>query len=118
MEDRNRRSVQRIRVIEIKNALKKMKMGKVLGPDGISIEIWKCLGDLGLYQLTNLFNEVLSVNKMPIEQKKYFNTYLQEQGDNQNYTNYHGIKLISHIMELQERVIEHRLRWETTISEN
>ena len=48
-EDRNRRFVQRIRMIEIKNALKKMNMGKVVGPDGISIEIWKCLGDLGLY---------------------------------------------------------------------
>ena len=48
-EDRNRRFVERIRTIKIKNALKKMKMGKVVGPYGISIEIWKCLGDLGLY---------------------------------------------------------------------
>ena len=40
------------------------------------------------------------LTKCLVSRKKYFNTYLQEQGDNQNYTNYHGIKLISHIMKL------------------
>ena len=36
----------------------------------------------------------------------------------QNHKNYHGIKLMSHNMKLWERVIEHRLRHETTISKN
>lgn len=33
-----------IRIIEVK--LRKMRLGKALGPNGI--EVWKCLGDKGL----------------------------------------------------------------------
>jgi hypothetical protein len=39
-----------------------------------------------------------------------FSTNLQEQGDVQNYTNYWGIKLMSHTMKLWEWIVEHRLR--------
>lgn len=39
-------------------------------------------------------------------------------GDIQNYTNYRGIKLMSHTMKLWERVIEHRLKRETRVFEN
>jgi len=28
---------------EIRDALKKMKTGKAVGPDGIPVEMWKCL---------------------------------------------------------------------------
>lgn len=35
---------QMIRIIEVK--LRKMRLGKALGPNGI--EVWKCLGDKGL----------------------------------------------------------------------
>lgn len=39
---------RRIRVCEVKEELKKMENGKVVGPDGIPIEIWKCLGEMGV----------------------------------------------------------------------
>jgi hypothetical protein len=42
-----------------------MKRGKIVGLDEISIEVWKCLGDVGVCLLTNLCNQILSVNKMP-----------------------------------------------------
>ena len=38
--------------------------------------------------------------------------------DIQNYTNYCEIKLMSHTIKLQKKVIEYRLRHETTILEN
>ena len=38
--------------------------------------------------------------------------------DIQSCTNYRGIKLTYHIMKLWERIIEHRLRRETAISNN
>jgi len=37
--------VRRIQEAEIGEALKRMKRGKVMGPDGIPIEVWRCLGD-------------------------------------------------------------------------
>nr|GEX51881.1 retrovirus-related Pol polyprotein LINE-1 [Tanacetum cinerariifolium] len=42
----------------------------------------------------------------------------KNKGDAQACSNYRGIKLLSHIMKLWERVIERRLRRETRVSEN
>jgi Reverse transcriptase (RNA-dependent DNA polymerase) len=42
----------------------------------------------------------------------------KNKGDIQNYTDYRGIKLMSHTMNIWERVIEHRLRKLTTVSKN
>ena len=41
----------------------------------------------------------------------------KEKGDIQDYGNYIGIKMISHTMKIWERVIDRRLREETTIGE-
>jgi hypothetical protein len=49
---------------------------------------------------------------------EHFNTNPQEQGDVQSCTNYQGIKLMSHIMKLWERIIEHSLRRVTNVTEN
>ena len=48
----------------LKDTLSRMKMGKFLGPNEIPFETWKCLGDVGVCWLKNLFNKILSVNKM------------------------------------------------------
>ena len=42
----------------------------------------------------------------------------KNKGDAQVCGNYRGIKLLSHIMKLWERVIERRIRQETVIREN
>ena len=42
-DDTNRRFVRRIKEVEIGEALKRMKGGKAMGPDGILIEVWRCL---------------------------------------------------------------------------
>ena len=48
-DDTNRRFVRRIQESEVREALKRlwdqMKGGKAMGPDGIPIEVWRCLGD-------------------------------------------------------------------------
>ena len=66
-DDENRRFVRRVRAHEVKEALKKMKTRKALGPDGIPIEVWRCLGSVATSWLTNLFNKILQTNKMPNE---------------------------------------------------
>ena len=48
-------------------ALKKMKHRKAVGPDDISIEVWKVLGETGIARLTDLFNRILKTKKMPNE---------------------------------------------------
>jgi hypothetical protein len=45
-DDLNRQFVHRIQESEVKNALKMMKGGKAMGPNGISIEVSRSLGDV------------------------------------------------------------------------
>ena len=57
-DDTNRRFVQRIQESEVREALKMMKGGKTMEPDGILIEGWRCLGDIAIVWLTKLFNHI------------------------------------------------------------
>jgi hypothetical protein len=109
--DTNRRFVRRIQESEVKEALKKMKTGKALGPNDIPIEVWRCLGDITIVWLTKLFNTIFRSNKMSDEwRRSILVPIFKNKGDIQSCTNYRGIKLMSHTMKLWERVIEHRLK--------
>ena len=55
---------RRITVQEVKEVLTKMKTGKATGLDEIPIEVWKCLGKVGLFWLTKLFKKILRTRKM------------------------------------------------------
>jgi hypothetical protein len=109
---------RRIQKFEVAKALKRMKPGKALGPDGIPIEVWRSLGDLGVTWLTKLFNKIILSRRMPDEwRRSTLVPIYKNKGDIQSCNNYRGIKLMSHTMKLWERVIEHRLRMVTTVSE-
>jgi hypothetical protein len=56
--------VCRIQESEVKDELKRMKGDKVMGPDGITIEVWRTLGDIAIVWLTKLFNLIFRSNKM------------------------------------------------------
>jgi len=118
-DDTNRRFLWRIQEVEIGEALKTMKGGKAMGPDGIPIEVWRCLGARATVWLTKLFNLIFRSNKMPEEwRRSILVPIFKNKGDVQSCTNYHGIKLMSHTMKLWERVIEHRLRGVTSVTQN
>ena len=102
-EIRNHRYLRRISVTEVKEALKKMKIGKALRPDGIPIEAWKCMEDDGLSWLTKLFNKIFKTKKIPDEWRKSIMVPIyKNKGDIQNCNNYRGIKLMSYTMKLWE----------------
>uniref|UniRef100_A0A8I6Y736 Reverse transcriptase domain-containing protein n=1 Tax=Hordeum vulgare subsp. vulgare TaxID=112509 RepID=A0A8I6Y736_HORVV len=111
--------VRPIQECEVKEALKRMKVGKAMGPDGIPIEVWRGLGDIAIVWLTKLFNLIFRSNKMPEEwRRSILVPIFKNKGDVQSCTNYRGIKLMSHTMKLCERVIEHRLRRLTSVTKN
>ncbi|KAI3437513.1 uncharacterized protein J3R85_005279 [Psidium guajava] len=100
-DELNRRFVRRIRAQEVQDALKKMKTSKALGPDGVPIEVWRCLGNVAISWLTKLFNKILQANKMPNEWRNSMIVPIyKNKGDIQNCSNYRGIKLMSHTMKL------------------
>jgi hypothetical protein len=111
--------VRRIQESEVKDALKRMKGGKAMCPDGIPIEVWRTLEDVAIVCLTKLFNIIFRSNKMPDEwRQSILVPIFKNKGDAQSCTNYRGIKLMSHTMKLWERIIEHRLRGVTNVTEN
>ncbi|KAK3541960.1 hypothetical protein QTP86_008149 [Hemibagrus guttatus] len=61
-----------------------MKSGKAVGPDTVSVEVWKCLGEAAVEFLTSLFNRVLESEKMPEEwrnlrRSSFYFSYMYEE---------------------------------------
>jgi hypothetical protein len=118
-DDTNKRFVRRIQEVEIRDALKRMKGGIAMGPDGIPIEVWRYLGARAIVWLTKLFNLIFWSNKIPEEWRRIILVPIfKNKGDVQSCTNYRGIKLMSYMMKLWERVIKHRLRRMTHVTQN
>ena len=102
---------------EVKNALRRMKKGKAVGPDELPVEVWKCMGEMGIEFLTRLFNRLLMGERMPEEwRRSVLIPIYKNKGDAQCCGNYRGVKLMSHTMKVWERIIETRLRDRVEIS--
>ena len=64
-----------------------------MGPDGIPIEVWRCLRDRAIVWLTKFFNLIFRSNKMPEEwRRSILAPIFKNKGDVQSCTNYRGIK--------------------------
>jgi len=50
--------MHRISESKVKEALKRMKSRKAVSPDEIPIELWRCLREMGVRWLTDLFNKI------------------------------------------------------------
>ena len=91
-DDTNRRFVRRIQEVEIGETLKRMKRGKAMDPDGIPIEVWRCLGDRAIVWLTKLFNLIFRSNKMPEKwRRSILVPIFKNKSDVQSCTNYRGL---------------------------
>ena len=102
---------------EVKNAVRRMKKGKAVGPDKLPVEVWKCMGEMGIKFLTRVFNRLLMGERMPEEwRRSVLIPIYTNKGDVQCCGNYREIKLMSHIMKVWERIIKARLRDRVKIS--
>jgi hypothetical protein len=96
---------------EVRCALRRMKNGKALGPDGIPAEAWKATGQRGLQWLTSLLNAIATNSGIPNAWRRSVLVPLyKNKGDVQACTNYRGIKLLAHTFKIWERVINDRIR--------
>ena len=82
---------------EVKSALRRMKKGKAVGPDEVSVEVWKCMGKMGIEFLTRLFDRLFMGEQMPEEWKRsVLIPIYKNKEDAQCCGNYREIKLMSH----------------------
>ena len=102
---------------KVKNALRRIEKGKAVGPDEMPVEVWMCMGKMGMEFLTRLFNKLLMSERMPEEwRRSVLIPIYKNKGDAQCCGNYREIKLMSHTMKVWERIIEARLRDRVEIS--
>ena len=101
----------------VKNALRRMKKIKAVGPDKLPVEVWKCMGEIGKKFLTRLFNRLLMGERMPEEwRRSVLIPIYKNKGDAHCCGNYRGIKLMSRTIKVWKRIIEARLRDRVEIS--
>ena len=94
-----------------------MKQGKAVGLDELPVEVWKCMGEMGIEFLTRMFNKLLVGETIPKEwRRSVLIPIYKNKGDAQCCGNYRGIKLMCHTMKLWERIIKARLRDSVEIS--
>jgi hypothetical protein len=85
--------------------VKVIKNKKIVGPDGVPVEMRKILGDVSIGWLKVFFNKVLVEGKMPVDQRKSFIVSIfKSKGDIQECGNYRRIKLMSHSMKIWEKI--------------
>ena len=103
---------------EVEVALKGMKHGKAMGPDGIPVEVWKSLGERGVDMLLDPLQNIFRAgeNARGMDERCDCANF-QREGGIQDCRNYRVIKMISHTMKIWERTIDRRLREETSIGE-
>ena len=86
--------VTKISEDEVRVALRRIKNGNAVGPDDISVEVWKCLGEMAVKFLTRLFNNTLTTEEMPREwRRSVLVPIFKNKGDVQNFSNYRGIRI-------------------------
>lgn len=56
----NEGMINKITKTEVNQALKKIMKNRMLGLDGISIEVWSILSERRVCRLTRLFNKILA----------------------------------------------------------
>ncbi|XP_037294379.1 uncharacterized protein LOC115454908 [Manduca sexta] len=98
-----------VSLYEIKNALKRMKKGKLPGLDKVTYEHLLLGGKPVLKQLQLLFNKALFEGITPDTWKNAVVILLHKKGDVTNLDNYRPISLLSHVYKLFTKIITLRV---------
>ena len=104
---------------DVKEALHKMKCGKARGPSGVTSDLLKWAGEVGVQELTKIFQSIEKEGKMPSEwDNSYTIPVFKGKGDALLCGKYRGVRLLEHGMKLWEKILERRLKEVIEIDEN
>ena len=94
---------------DIENSIKKLKLGKSAGPDGIVPEVLKASLPISTSFLTAFCNYLFSNSIFPLEWAKSILVPIFKKGDPNSPDNYRGISLSSIVSKIYTAVLDHRL---------
>uniref|UniRef100_A0A670JNS3 Reverse transcriptase domain-containing protein n=1 Tax=Podarcis muralis TaxID=64176 RepID=A0A670JNS3_PODMU len=100
-----------ISIEEIESAIKKMKLGKAPGPDGLSAKYYKVLGDQLVQILCDTMNNILRGGKIPESWREAFITLIPKPDtDKLNMKNYRPISLLNNDYKIYADIMANRLK--------
>lgn len=95
---------------EVTSAIAALKNRKAPGPDEITAEILKTLGDAGIDMLHNICNGVWTTTEWPRDWTKSVILPLHKKGSTKKCDNYRTLSLISHASKILLQIINARIR--------
>ena len=102
--------VEEVTFNEVERALRGMKLGKAIGPSGLSADLLKAAGENIVPKLTVLFNEILSAGISPEEWTHSVTVPIYKgKGDPLMCSKYRGVRILEHGMRIWEKVLAGRL---------
>uniref|UniRef100_A0A670ILN7 Reverse transcriptase domain-containing protein n=1 Tax=Podarcis muralis TaxID=64176 RepID=A0A670ILN7_PODMU len=100
-----------INIEEIQCAIKKMKLGKAPGPDGLSAKYYKVLGNQLSAALCDTMNNILRGGKIPESWREAFITLIPKPDtDRLNIKNYRPISLLNNDYKIYADIMASRLK--------
>ena len=103
--------IKGVEIVEIQEAMSKMKKGKAPGPSGLTIELLKSTEEVGIQELYKIMQEMEREERIPREWSSSFTIPIYKgKGDAMRCDNYRGVRLLEQGMKLWEKILEKRLR--------
>ena len=94
----------------VKEALRKMKSGSAIGPDGVPVECLKNGGELILEAISDIVRTSVDQKKIPNILKLAWISPIWKGGSKEDPKDYRPISLTSHIGKLVERIIRKQIQ--------
>lgn len=94
---------------EVEHAIKKLKLKKSPGPDGLKNEFIKNLPQIGIEKIANCFSNILEKEIPPKSWSESITVMLFKKGDPHDPINYRPIALLNSLMKLFTQIINQRL---------
>ncbi|VDP27982.1 unnamed protein product [Heligmosomoides polygyrus] len=111
--------VYKVTVEETVEALRNMRPGKATGPEGLPADLWKSKFWYSAEWLAKFFNQIVAEKKVPDVFQEITTIPIWKKKDSPaDCSNYRPILLLSHSMNISERILDRQIREIVKLSGN
>ena len=110
--------IEDVTLPEVRAALRAMKPRRAAGPSGVTSDLFKYVGETGVKELHQVFQEIFLSGKCPDEWSESLTVAIYKgKGDPLQCGKHRGLRLLEHGMKIFEKVLDRRLRKLVNISD-